>query len=106
VTPLDELLADGRLFATPAEAEPILRADERTIRRACAAGAIPGAIKIGVLWRIPVQTLCEMARLPDGSPGNSRAGPTAIGPATATADAPQARQRPGVRHDQSKPQQR
>ncbi|MFI9552361.1 helix-turn-helix domain-containing protein [Nonomuraea endophytica] len=51
-----------RLFATVPEVGRLLRADERTIRRAIADGQIP-AVRLGATWRIPVAWLRVRALL-------------------------------------------
>jgi len=58
-------LPAGRLFATAPEAAKVLRSDARTLRRALAAGTIPG-FRVGATWRIPVAWLREQAGLGDG----------------------------------------
>jgi excisionase family DNA binding protein len=53
---LDRL--EEKLFATTTEAGAVLRADQRTIRKAIEAGEIP-AVKVGSTWRVPVAWLRE-----------------------------------------------
>ncbi|WP_043615258.1 helix-turn-helix domain-containing protein [Nonomuraea candida] len=53
---------NGRLFATVPEVSRLLRADDRTIRRAIADGQIPG-VRLGTTWRIPVAWLRTQALL-------------------------------------------
>jgi excisionase family DNA binding protein len=61
-------LLPGRLFAKVPEAAPLLRMDERTVRRACERGEIPG-FKVGEQWRIPMSWLRQAAGLGgDGAP--------------------------------------
>ncbi len=55
---LDDL--DGRLFAEVPEAAAILGRDERTIRRAAAAGDIP-ATRVGKQYLIPTEWLRQQA---------------------------------------------
>jgi hypothetical protein len=55
---LDEL--DGRLFADVPLAAAILGRDERTVRKAAAAGEIP-AVKVGAKWMIRTAWLREQA---------------------------------------------
>src|SRR5437016_2683138 len=59
------VLPAGRLFATAPETAAVLRADERTVRRALEAGQIPG-FRCGATWRIPVAWLREQAGLGGG----------------------------------------
>jgi excisionase family DNA binding protein len=54
-----------RLFVGVPEVAEILSSDERTVRRAIAAGQIPG-FKVGVNWRVPAAWLREQARLGSG----------------------------------------
>jgi excisionase family DNA binding protein len=70
VMTLDDL-AD-RLFANVPEVAEILGADERTVRRAVAAGEIP-ATRIGVKCIIPVSWLRERAGSP--TPASAETGP-------------------------------
>jgi excisionase family DNA binding protein len=57
-----------RLFVSPQEVAGALGMDERTVRRAVAAGLIPG-FKVGVCWRIPASWLRGAAGLgSDGAP--------------------------------------
>lgn len=42
---------------TPDEVAPRLRVDRRTVVRWCAAQLLPGAKKIGGVWRIPAVTV-------------------------------------------------
>lgn len=65
---LDDLA--GRLFAGVPEVAEIIGADERTIRRAIAAGEIPGH-RVGTKYMIPVAWLRELA----GSPAPAPAAP-------------------------------
>ena len=51
-----------RLFATVAEAAPLLRSDERTVRRAIEAGHIP-AVRVSNKTLIPVRALFKLAEL-------------------------------------------
>lgn len=53
---------DGRLFATVPEVARVLRYDERTVRRAIAAGQIP-AVVAGVTHRVPVAWIRAQALL-------------------------------------------
>jgi len=55
---LDDL--DGRLFADVPQAAGLLGLDERTVRRAAAAGEIP-AHKVGHKWMIPAAWLRQQA---------------------------------------------
>jgi excisionase family DNA binding protein len=57
---LDDL--DGRIFATVPETSVVFRSDERSIRRAIAAGEIP-ATRTGRVWRVPVAWIREQAGL-------------------------------------------
>ncbi len=57
---VDELRT--RLFATVAEAAPLLRSDERTVRRAIEAGHIP-AVRVSNKTLIPVRALFKLAGL-------------------------------------------
>lgn len=43
--------------ATIAELARALRADERTVRAACEAGEVPGALRLGRSWRVNVEVL-------------------------------------------------
>ena len=58
---LDDL--SGRLFADVPQTASILGLDERTVRKAAAAGEIPGR-KIGAKWMIPTAWLREQAGQP------------------------------------------
>lgn len=58
---LDDL--DGRLFAEVPEAAAILGRDERTIRRAAAAGDIP-ATRVGKQYLIPTSGFASRPALP------------------------------------------
>lgn len=55
---LDEL--DGRIFADVPEVARFTGRDERTIRRACAAGEIP-ATRLGTKYMIPTEWLRQQA---------------------------------------------
>jgi hypothetical protein len=57
-------LPSGRLFVTPQEVAAAFGMDERSIRRAIAAGQIP-ATKVGVFNQIPASWLRERAGLGD-----------------------------------------
>lgn len=57
---IDELRS--QLFATVAEAAPLLRSDERTVRRAIEAGHVP-AVKLSNKTLIPVRALLQLAGL-------------------------------------------
>lgn len=59
MTTLDDL--DGRLFADVPEVASITGRDERTVRRAAAAGEIPST-KVGNKYMIPTAWLREQAR--------------------------------------------
>jgi excisionase family DNA binding protein len=58
MTTLDDL--NGCLWADVPKAADLLGLDERTVRRAAAAGEIP-ARKVGHKWMIPTAWLCEQA---------------------------------------------
>jgi excisionase family DNA binding protein len=62
----------GRLFAGVPEIAELLESDERTVRRAIAAGEIP-ATRVGVKYMIPVSWLRQRA-------GTDLAAPAASGP--------------------------
>lgn len=48
-------------FLTPAAVAAALDRSERTVRRRCAAGALPGAFREGRAWRIPADALKSIA---------------------------------------------
>jgi excisionase family DNA binding protein len=57
-----------RLFANVPEASAVLGLDQRTVRRAAAAGEIP-ATKVGAKWLIPLSWLREQAGAKAQRPG-------------------------------------
>ncbi len=57
----------GRLFADVPEAASILGRDERTVRRAAAAGEIP-ATKVGTKWMIQTAWLRQQAGTAEQAP--------------------------------------
>lgn len=61
---------NSRLFVTVTEVAPLLGLDERSVRRALAAGTLPG-IRIGGSWRVPSAAILRLAGLPDGCAGGS-----------------------------------
>lgn len=64
---------EGRIFATVADVAPIIEIDERTLRRACAAGEFPH-VRIGATIRIRVADLRRLAGLEDGEAGPDEPG--------------------------------
>ena len=62
---LDDL--NGRLFADVPKAASVLGRDERTVRRAAAAGEIP-ATKVGTKWMIQTAWLRQQAGVTETSP--------------------------------------
>ena len=62
---LDDL--NGRLFADVPEAASVLGRDERTVRRAAAAGEIP-ATKVGTKWMIQTAWLRQQAGIAEQAP--------------------------------------
>ncbi len=63
---MPELL--DHLVLTPAEVADVLRVSKKSVYRLCEAGAIPGALRLGRLWRVPrwglEQLLAERERPP------------------------------------------
>lgn len=45
----------GLRYVGPGEYAEMLGASTNTVRRLCAKGAVPGVIKVGGQWRIPVK---------------------------------------------------
>lgn len=60
---------DGRLFASVPETAMVLRSDQRSVRRAIAAGEIP-ATAVGRVWRVPVAWLRRAAGLETSEAGH------------------------------------
>ena len=60
---------DGRLFASVPETAAVLRSDQRSVRRAIAAGDIP-ATRVGPVWRVPVTWLRRAAGLETSEAGH------------------------------------
>lgn len=56
-------------YLTPIEAAALSGAAESTLRNKAAAGAIPGAVKKGKQWLLPVRTLKAMGLLDRSAPG-------------------------------------
>ena len=44
-----------REFVTPAELAKVLKCSERHVRALCARGEMPGAVRLGTIWRICVE---------------------------------------------------
>jgi excisionase family DNA binding protein len=66
--PGNVLALKGKLFATVPEVAAVLRSDVRSVRRAIAAGEIPG-IRVGPCWRVPVTWLRHAAGLEPSEAG-------------------------------------
>lgn len=52
------MLTTGLMKVT--EVAQVFRVSPATVRRMCAAGQLPGAVRFGGTWRIPSATVCTM----------------------------------------------